>query len=65
LRAPDTGEAVFQDTAVQVSINHLANVGTERTILPLETILIDLIEGLEMVLYAAINTYHYPIVEGM
>ena len=52
--ATDTGEAVFQDTAVQVPVNHLADVGTEKPVLPLKTVFIDLVEGLEMVLYALV-----------
>ncbi len=42
--ARDTREAVFRDTAVQVPVNHLANVGAKKTIWSLETIRIELIE---------------------
>jgi hypothetical protein len=42
--ARGTREAVFQDTAVQVPVIHLANVEAKKTIWSLETIRIELIE---------------------
>ena len=52
--APDTGEAVFQDTAGKVPANYLADIGTEKPVLPLQKVYIDLLEGFEMALNALV-----------
>ena len=52
--APDTRKPVVQNPAVQVSINHLFNVRAKKTVLPLEPLIIDLLEGFKMILHTLI-----------
>jgi hypothetical protein len=47
-------KAVVQVAAVQVAIDHLPDIGPEKPVLPLKTLLIDLLEGLKMILYTLV-----------
>jgi hypothetical protein len=44
----------MQNPAVQVTVNHLLNIRTVETILPLKPVLIDLLERFKMVLNALV-----------
>ena len=50
----DPGKAIFQNAAVQIAVNDLFNVGAKETVLPFEPLVIDLFEGLKMVLHALV-----------
>lgn len=52
--ASHAGKTVMQDSAVQITINYLLDVGAEKTVPPLEPVVIDHFECLEMVLYALV-----------
>ncbi len=52
--ASHTGKAVMQNPAVQVTVNHLLDIRTIKSILPLKLVLIDLLERFKMVLNALV-----------
>lgn len=52
--ATHAGKTVMQDSAVQITINYLLDVGAEKTVPPLEPVAIDHFECLEMVLHALV-----------
>ncbi len=48
------GKAVVQITAVEITIDHLLNIGPPESVLPGEMLVIDPDEGLKIVLHAAV-----------
>jgi len=49
------GKAGFQNSAVQIAVNDLFDVGAKEPVLPFESVVIDQFECLEMVLHALVN----------
>jgi hypothetical protein len=48
------GKTIVQDSAIQITVNHLPNIRTIKSILPLKPVLIDLLEHFKMVLNALV-----------
>ena len=50
ISAPNPGKTVFQNTAIQIAVYDLLNVGSKETVLPCEPPVIDLLESFKMIL---------------
>lgn len=48
--APYTSKAIVQDSAVQITVDHLHYVRAEKSVTPFETVFINLFKGLKIVL---------------
>ena len=48
------GKAVAQITAIEITIDHLLDIGPPESVLPGETLIIDLDKGFKVVLHAAV-----------
>ena len=46
------GKTVFQNSAIEITINDPFKVGTKETVLPFEPLVIDHLEGFEMIFHA-------------
>ncbi len=51
---PDTCKTVFQNLAVQITVNDLFDVGAKEPVLPFESVVIDQFECLEKVFHALV-----------
>ena len=52
--AADAGKTIFQDSTIQVAVDHLPEIGAKKAVGALESFLIDLFENFEMILHALI-----------
>ncbi|PIP48345.1 MAG: hypothetical protein COX16_01295 [Deltaproteobacteria bacterium CG23_combo_of_CG06-09_8_20_14_all_51_20] len=52
--APDTGEAIMQNAAIEKPVNNLSHIRLEEPILFRKTLVLDLFKSLEVVLHALI-----------
>jgi len=50
----NTGKAVVQIAAIEITIDHLLDIGPPESVLPGEMLIIDPNKGLKIVLYAAV-----------
>ena len=50
----DTGKAIMQDAAIQVSVNHLPDIGAEKAAFFGKMIFVNLFQGLKMIFHALI-----------
>jgi hypothetical protein len=50
----DAGEAVVEDTAIKIAVNHLLHIRTEEAVLGGEALVVGLLESLEMILDAQV-----------
>jgi hypothetical protein len=49
-----TGEAIVQIAAIEIPVNDLLEIGTEKSILPFKSFLINLEKGFKMILHAPV-----------
>ena len=54
IATPDTGKAIVQDTAVQITVNHLPHIRPEKPILFREPLVIHLFKRLELIFHALV-----------
>jgi len=54
LSAADPGKPIMEQTAVQITIDHILDVRAKETVCPFKTIFIGAFEGLEVVPYALV-----------
>jgi hypothetical protein len=52
--APHASKAIMQNSTVQVTVNHLLDIRTEKSILPLKPVLLNLFELFKMFLNALV-----------
>jgi hypothetical protein len=52
--APDTGEAIMQNAAIEKPVNNLSHIRPEEPVLLRKPLVIDLFKPLEVVLHALI-----------
>ena len=50
----DPGKAVLQNSAVQIAVNDLFDVGSKEPVLPSEPVIIDHFEGFKMIFHALV-----------
>ena len=54
ISASDPGKPVFQNPAIQITVNNLLDIGTKKTISTLKTIFINLFKGFEVVFHTQV-----------
>ena len=52
--APDSGEKIVEDAAIQIAVDHVFHISTEEAILGGETVVIDLLKRLKMIFNATV-----------
>jgi hypothetical protein len=52
--APDPGEAVVEDAAIQVAVDHVFHISAEKAVPRVETLVVDPLKFLKMILNASV-----------